>query len=88
MLDLETVDQVAEQFRDAAAEVLTGRPEGDAALKARHSTDPETLARVADILHAQLGGIARLLVRERVNAAGEPMERRTVTRLHWTGPAS
>jgi hypothetical protein len=65
-----------------------GAAGGRAALAARCETGRATLERVADILHAQLGGIARLLVRERpVNAAGEPMERRTRARLYDRGGA-
>jgi hypothetical protein len=54
------------------------------ALAARHATDRPTLERVAAALHGQLGGrkVVALLVRERVNAAGEPMERRAYVPLH------
>jgi hypothetical protein len=48
--------------------------------------DTATLKRVRAILLRQLSGTRELVQRERCTAPGEPMERRTVTRLYRAVP--
>ena len=62
----------------------TGEAAGGQESRPGYTTDRGTLARVAEVLHGQLGGkeIVVLLVRERPTSAGEPMECRTYVPLH------
>jgi hypothetical protein len=54
--------------------------------QARTAPDMATLGRVRAILLRQLSGTRELVQRERCGTPGEPMERRTVTRLYRAVP--